>query len=136
MQWGWCLLPEPSAHPQALTIHGFWRKPGEVRSSGEQQPHPALSGMCTMPGEEQDSTGTAQSGVLHKNIHGVRPLSNSEVSPEEAGQHRTDGALEAATIIRGRQQGHSSSISLPARRRDICIQAISWVQIHSLRPHR
>lgn len=53
---------EPSAHPQALSPHGFWRKPGEVRSSGVQQPHPALPGMCSVPGEEQDSTGTAQSG--------------------------------------------------------------------------
>lgn len=32
-----------------------------------QQPRPALPGMCTVPGEAQHSTRTAQSEVLHKN---------------------------------------------------------------------
>lgn len=119
-------------HSAHMASGGSQARSGALEYNSHIQP---CQGCARCQGRSRTAQEQPNLGVLHNNIRGVQPLSNSEVSPEEDGQHRSSGALQAAPTISGRQQGHSSSSSLPARRRDISIQGISWVQIHSLRSH-
>lgn len=89
VQRGQWLFPELSEHPQTLTPHGLWRKPGEVRRSGAQQQPGHQAQPCPPfpqrwargPGEEQDNTEIIQAAVLQKNICGVWQLEQFRGEP-------------------------------------------------------
>lgn len=86
VQWRWSIFPKQSAHPQALTPDGLWRKAGDLRRSRAQQqpglqtqPCPLLPQGCARGlGDKQDNTEIVQAGVIQKIFVGFGSLSNSE----------------------------------------------------------